>query len=119
MGHLYSIHKYFFKLKKSSKNSSTNLKKDREILFTERYDDFVNSYFIKNQKMKNRLNSKEDLHFESMILKEANLKSKKLLNDTNNSEITPDKKISSKMNEKLISTDGNNNLECEKINEIN
>ena len=87
--HLHSIIKYF-RSKKSSKNTSNKLKKDRELICTERYDDFVNSYFVLNQKMKSCLNLKEELHFDSMTCKETNLNSKELLND--NPATVPDKK---------------------------
>ena len=89
LSHLNSIFKYF-KSKKSSKNISNKLKKDREILCTERYDDFVNSYFVLNQKRESCLNSKEELHFDSMTCKETNLNFKELLND--NPATDPDKK---------------------------
>ena len=89
LSHLNSIFKYF-KSKKSSKNISNKLKKDREILCTERYDDFVNSYFVLNQKRESCLNSKEELHFDSMTCKETNLNFKELLND--NPVTDPDKK---------------------------
>ena len=85
--HLYSIFNYF----KSKKSSISNkLKKDREILLTEKYDDFVNSYFVLNLKMKSCLNSKKELHSDSISCKETNLNFKELFND--NPATAPDKK---------------------------
>ena len=111
----HTTYKSFLISKNQSENSNNNIKTDKEIRCTRRYDDFVNSYFVQNQKKEICLNLKEELHFDSMTCKETNLNFKKLLND--NSTTVPDKnsKETSKIKKELTS---NNNLEFKNINDM-